>query len=88
MSGSDENELRYLCKELNISDFFKSISGSPTPKNILVERIFKKYGMKFMILMRVEMIKPKLLTLLKDSGCFRIFFSNIWDYNFIIYELY
>ena len=39
------------------------------------ERIFKKYGMKFMILMRVEMIKPKLLTLLKDSGCFRIFFG-------------
>jgi len=40
------------------------------------ERIFKKYDMKYMILMRVEMCTSgKLLKMLKDSGCFRIFFG-------------
>jgi len=40
------------------------------------ERIFKKYNMKYMILMRVEMCTSgKLLKMLKDSGCFRIFFG-------------
>lgn len=36
-SGSDENELRFICKELDISAYFKSIHGSPTPKNQLVK---------------------------------------------------
>lgn len=40
------------------------------------ERIYKKYGMKFMILMRVEMCTTdKLLSMLKDAGCFKIFFG-------------
>ena len=40
------------------------------------ERIFKKYDMKYMILLRVEMCTTdKLLKMLKDSGCFRIFFG-------------
>ena len=40
------------------------------------ERIFNKYNMKYMILMRVEMCTSgKLLKMLKDSGCFRIFFG-------------
>ena len=46
VSGSDQNELRYLCKELNISDYFISIHGSPAPKNVLVERIIKKHKYK------------------------------------------
>jgi phosphoglycolate phosphatase-like HAD superfamily hydrolase len=36
VSGSDQEELRFLCKELNIDEFFISIHGSPTPKNKLV----------------------------------------------------
>lgn len=42
VSGSDQNELRFLCKELNISSYFKSILGSPTPKKTLVKNILKE----------------------------------------------
>lgn len=40
VSGSDEKELQYLCRELEIYDYFQSISGSPKHKNELVENIF------------------------------------------------
>ncbi len=36
VSGSDQNELRFLCKELGLSSYFLSIHGSPTPKKKLV----------------------------------------------------
>ncbi len=36
VSGSDQEELRYLCKELGIDHLFLSIHGSPTPKKQLV----------------------------------------------------
>ena len=39
VSGSDGNELRELCKNLNIEHFFLSINGSPTPKSVLVKKI-------------------------------------------------
>lgn len=39
VSGSDQEELRFLCKELNIKKYFKSINGSPTIKNILVKNV-------------------------------------------------
>lgn len=39
VSGSDGNELRYLCGELGISEYFKSIQGSPTPKIQLVSKV-------------------------------------------------
>ncbi|MDT0689834.1 HAD-IA family hydrolase [Salegentibacter sp. F188] len=39
VSGSDGDELRYLCRKLGISDFFLSIEGSPKPKIELVENI-------------------------------------------------
>ena len=42
VSGSEQNELRYLCKELNLSKYFKTIEGSPTPKNDLVKNILNK----------------------------------------------
>lgn len=42
VSGSDQNELRFLCKELNIEHYFDSIHGSPTPKKQLVENILKE----------------------------------------------
>ncbi|MDA9774800.1 HAD hydrolase-like protein [Algibacter sp.] len=38
-SGSDQNELIFLCEELGIAHYFKSIHGSPTPKNDLVKSI-------------------------------------------------
>lgn len=38
-SGSDEDELRFLCKELRIEKLFSSIQGSPMPKNELVSEI-------------------------------------------------
>jgi phosphoglycolate phosphatase-like HAD superfamily hydrolase len=37
VSGSDGNELRYLCTELGIAHMFRSIQGSPTPKTELVK---------------------------------------------------
>jgi len=39
VSGSDGEELRFLCKELGISDYFKSIHGSPIHKNKLVKDV-------------------------------------------------
>jgi HAD superfamily hydrolase (TIGR01549 family) len=39
VSGSDEKELKYLCRELGIYSFFQSINGSPTHKNKLVEDV-------------------------------------------------
>lgn len=41
VSGSDGNELRYLCGQLNISKFFISIHGSPTPKTKLVRDLLE-----------------------------------------------
>jgi phosphoglycolate phosphatase-like HAD superfamily hydrolase len=46
VSGSDQDELRFLCKELNINQYFKSIHGSPTPKNDLVKDILSKNSYK------------------------------------------
>lgn len=43
VSGSDEKELNYLCKELDLTQYFKTIEGSPTPKNDLVKNILEKY---------------------------------------------
>ena len=39
VSGSDGNELRALCEELDLSKYFLSINGSPTPKSALVKEI-------------------------------------------------
>ena len=41
VSGSDGIELNYLCKHLKINNYFKTISGSPTPKTILVNNLIK-----------------------------------------------
>jgi HAD superfamily hydrolase (TIGR01549 family) len=37
VSGSDGNELRFLCRKLGIYDYFRSISGSPISKIDLVK---------------------------------------------------
>ncbi len=44
VSGSDQEELRYLCKELQIARYFISIHGSPTPKNQLVKDLIEANG--------------------------------------------
>lgn len=41
VSGSDGEELRYLCEKLEINQYFKSINGSPTPKKQLVHQILE-----------------------------------------------
>jgi len=38
-SGSDQNELRYLCESLEINHLFTSIHGSPTPKKQLIQEL-------------------------------------------------
>ncbi|HET7361053.1 MAG TPA: HAD hydrolase-like protein [Salinimicrobium sp.] len=43
VSGSDGNELRFLCEKLGISEYFKSIEGSPTPKTELVKNLLVKF---------------------------------------------
>ena len=44
VSGSDGVELRALCAAHELTQFFKSIEGSPTPKNDLVAGIMQNYG--------------------------------------------
>ncbi len=46
VSGSDQSELRYLCKRLGIAEYFLSINGSPTPKTELVEQLLQQYNYK------------------------------------------
>lgn len=45
VSGSDQNELRFLSDKLEISHFFQSINGSPTPKTILVTELIQNYDL-------------------------------------------
>lgn len=44
VSGSEQNELRFLCHELGLTDYFISIHGSPIEKDILVKNDLDKYG--------------------------------------------
>lgn len=46
VSGSDQNELRYICKNLQIDGYFKSIHGSPTPKLEWVKVLLAKHRYK------------------------------------------
>jgi phosphoglycolate phosphatase-like HAD superfamily hydrolase len=43
VSGSDGEELRYLCEKLEISRYFISIHGSPVPKKELVHSLLIKH---------------------------------------------
>lgn len=42
VSGSDENELKYLCEKLGILNNFNSVHGSPTPKNLIVKNLIER----------------------------------------------
>lgn len=44
VSGSEEKELNYLCENLSLNSYFKTIEGSPTHKNELVKNIMEKYN--------------------------------------------
>jgi len=43
VSGSDGEELKFLCKKLEIEFLFKSIEGSPTPKGSLVKNLMSNF---------------------------------------------
>lgn len=45
VSGSDGNELRYLCETLGLAQYFVSIHGSPTPKKELVGQLLDAYNL-------------------------------------------
>jgi HAD superfamily hydrolase (TIGR01549 family) len=44
VSGSDQTELRLICKSLDIAKYFNSIHGSPTPKNDLVAELLQTHS--------------------------------------------
>jgi phosphoglycolate phosphatase-like HAD superfamily hydrolase len=44
VSGSDGNELRRICNELELSRYFKTINGSPVPKSQLVKINIETYN--------------------------------------------
>lgn len=52
VSGSEHNELNFLCKKLGLFEYFSSINGSPTPKIELVRNIIesKRYHQNDVIL--------------------------------------
>jgi phosphoglycolate phosphatase-like HAD superfamily hydrolase len=47
VSGSDQEELRFICSRLNLSNYFLSIHGSPTPKNELVKNLISNHNYIF-----------------------------------------
>jgi len=46
VSGSEHNELNYLCEKLELKKYFLSINGSPIPKNDLVKNLLEKENYK------------------------------------------
>lgn len=41
-SGADENDLKHICSQLDLSKYFESIDGSPKNKNEIVHNIIEK----------------------------------------------
>ena len=44
VSGTEENELNFICSKLGIAKYFKTINGSPVHKNYLVKHILFNYN--------------------------------------------
>lgn len=42
-SGSDQDELRFLCQSMGIDRFFNSIHGSPKPKKEWIKELIEKH---------------------------------------------
>jgi phosphoglycolate phosphatase-like HAD superfamily hydrolase len=47
VSGSEQNELRWLCNYLDLEKYFITINGSPTPKSELVATLIKDFNYSF-----------------------------------------
>lgn len=43
-SGADENDLNYICKKLDLNEYFLSINGSPMVKSLIIEGILLNYN--------------------------------------------
>jgi len=43
-SGSDQDELRYLCQSMDIDQWFTSIHGSPKPKKQWIAELIEMHG--------------------------------------------
>jgi len=41
-SGADENDLKYICTKLGLTQYFLTINGSPTKKSKIVENILSQ----------------------------------------------
>jgi phosphoglycolate phosphatase-like HAD superfamily hydrolase len=52
VSGSDEQELKFICNQLGLDKYFKSLHGSPANKTLLIQSILEKekYDKKEMVL--------------------------------------
>ena len=46
VSGAEHNELNSLCDIFKLTQYFKSIDGSPTKKVLLVKNVLKRYNYK------------------------------------------
>lgn len=46
VSGAEHNELNKICKYFNIEQYFISIDGSPTKKDVLVKEVLEKFNYK------------------------------------------
>lgn len=46
VSGAEHIELNSLCNNFKLTQFFKSIDGSPTKKDVLVKNVIEKYNYK------------------------------------------
>jgi phosphoglycolate phosphatase-like HAD superfamily hydrolase len=44
VSGSDQEELRFICNQLGISQYFHSIHGSPEVKDTLIKQILANHS--------------------------------------------
>ena len=44
VSGAEDKELNSICKHFELSQYFMTINGSPTKKDILVKNILEKYN--------------------------------------------
>ena len=42
-SGSDEEELKYICASHEINNYFTSINGSPKHKNLIVQELKSEF---------------------------------------------
>lgn len=42
-SGADQIDLKFICEKLNLTQYFKSIHGSPKPKYLIIEELLQHH---------------------------------------------